>query len=131
MNAEHRTEFLVGTQAMIRYIAKWAENKGFWDQPNVLHGAFAADASAKFWVERLVKSQKLMLMVSELAELLEGLRKPAEAKVGGFTNEEEELADSVIRHFDYAGHFDLRLAECIIAKMEVNEGRPHRHGKNF
>lgn len=119
---------LHGIEELCERIADWAQRKGFWDL-----GTLPLDRGdeALHRLTNLQKSQKLMLMVSELGELLEALRKPTESKVPGFTNEEEELADSVIRHFDYAGHYRLRLAACILAKMAINEGRPFRHGKGF
>jgi hypothetical protein len=49
----------------------------------------------------------------------------------GFTNEEEEVADQIIRLLDYAGEYKLRIGECIRAKMMKNEGRPYQHGKAF
>jgi NTP pyrophosphatase (non-canonical NTP hydrolase) len=42
--------------------------------------------------------------------------------------EAAELADVVIRVFDYAGAFNLDLAQAILDKMKYNEGREHMHG---
>lgn len=128
---QHTTEFLVGTKALIRYINEWAAKKGFWDRTIPLNDAAEVDEKTSKQLELLTKSQKLMLIVSELGELLEGLRKPTDSKIPGYTNEEEELADAVIRCYDYAGQYELRLAECIVDKMLYNEGRPPKHGKNF
>lgn len=69
---------------------------------------------------------KLMLIVSELGELLEGVRKTpgaADNHIPEFTNEEAELADVVIRAMNYATDRNLRLAEAIVAKNEFNRTR--------
>jgi len=98
-------------------VHEWARKKGFWEG--------GTDARNK--------SEMLMLMVTELAEVCEGLRhgNPQDDKIPAFTSEEAELADCVIRIMDYAGAYDLRLGEAIAAKMVFNEGRPHKHGKKF
>ena len=49
----------------------------------------------------------------------------------GFTSEEEELADIIIRVLDYAKGFDLDLAGALIAKMAFNESRPIKHNRRF
>ncbi len=70
------------------------------------------------------------LIGSEIGELTEAVRKPGPAaKIPGFTLEEEEAADAVIRLLDYAGWRKLRLGAAIVAKMAYNEGRPYLHGK--
>ena len=113
---------------------------GFWDEPTYkmtlkdqvrsLDKGSLADTVPDF-----NDSEKLMLMVSELAEAQECLRagtadEPS-AKIAPFTNLEEELADTVIRILDYAGKKNLRLAEAIVAKAEYNIRRPYKHGKKF
>lgn len=97
---------------------KNAVAKGFWD--NADHSMIA-------------KAGRLMLMVSELGEACEAQRKNIEKSehIPEFTGEEEELADVIIRIFDYAGQYKLRLADAILTKIEYNESRPYKHGKNF
>lgn len=41
---------------------------------------------------------------------------------------EEELADIVIRVFDFASKRGLRIGDAIKVKHKYNESRPHRHG---
>lgn len=69
---------------------------------------------------------KLMLIVSEVAEAMEGDRNgiPVNEK-GGLG---EELADIVIRVFDLARHNSIAIGTEIARKMEVNAGRPRMHG---
>lgn len=75
--------------------------------------------------------EKIALMHSELSEALEGLRhgNPTSDKLGEpFSQAEEELADCIIRIFDLAEHRSWDIAGAILAKIEVNRGRPYRHG---
>lgn len=75
------------------------------------------------------KAEKLALIHSEISEALEGIRKPGPDKhCPEFTNEEIELADAIIRIMDYAKYFDLRLPEALIAKLQYNKTREHKHG---
>lgn len=77
---------------------------------------------------------KAMLIVCEVAEMVEELRKPAveEGKVG-FPAEVEEWADVMIRALDYAEArgFTADGIQCMIAKTAYNRTRPARHGKLF
>lgn len=91
-----------------------ARAKGFWDE------------------EPRNKGELIALMHSELSELLEAIRKPGIGiKIPGFTGEEEELADLLIRAGDYAAAYHLRLTSAIEAKNAYNLTRPHKHGKLF
>ena len=109
-----------------------AQEKGFWDGGG--HNI----------------SEKLMLIVSELGEAQEALRKdkhtdPGEiALVEGaedtFVEDfqtivkdtfEDELADAVIRIADLAGHLRIDLEKHVELKLRYNKTRPHKHGKKF
>lgn len=72
----------------------------------------------------------IALMHSELSEALEALRRdnPADTNCPAFTSLEIELADVIIRIFDYAGLRRLNLAEAILAKMKYNHSRGYKHG---
>jgi len=87
----------------------------------VEHGWWEADRSA---------GEALMLMVTELSEAMEAWRdgSPASAKIPGFSQVEEELADTIIRILDFAGGQDLDIEGALRAKMAFNESRPYRHG---
>lgn len=108
-----------------------SEDHGFWEESwktfNLLKWADDAVA-AKYTLD--VKLSKIALIHSELGEMTEGVRKPGpDQHCPAFTQEEIELADVLIRAFDYAGAFQLRLAEAIQAKMDYNRSRPYKHGK--
>jgi|AACY02.3.fsa_nt_gi Superfamily I DNA and RNA helicases len=79
--------------------------------------------------------EMICLMHSELSEVMETLRKPGEDgkpkpsdKIEGFTSEEEEMADVVIRIADYAEYRGLRLEDAISAKLAANRKRGYKHG---
>lgn len=106
-----------------------ASNKGFWEEEqNILQKMIKSD---DFNFKEVCKvtdaftSQKLMLMVSELSEALEALRKE------DVSNFREELADVVIRMGDLCGGYDIDLESEIINKMDKNKDRPKLHGKLF
>jgi len=72
-----------------------------------------------------------MLMVSEIAEATEEVRKGTEPIY--FENnkpegEAIELADCVIRIMDYFEHRGWNLEKTIKIKTEYNDTRPYRHG---
>ena len=94
---------------------------------NVAHG---------FWegaVDSYNKSEKLMLMVTELAEACEGLRhgNPPDDKLTQFSSDAVELADCVIRILDYCAAYGIDIGAVIEAKHKYNVSRPYKHGKAF
>lgn len=96
------------------YIFEWAKSKGWWLDD----------------LSQVNQAEKLMLMVTELAEACEALRhgNPPDDKIPEFSGLEAELADTVIRIMDFSAAFDLNLAKAIVAKMKYNENRKHKHG---
>lgn len=71
------------------------------------------------------RGQLLMLVVSEIAEAMEALRKDAmDDKLTHRKGEEVELADAYIRLMDYAGGFglklDYRLIDCRCSPISDN-----------
>ena len=85
-------------------IAKWREIKGFktsWEN----------------------MPEKLMLVVTELAEAMEAYR------INDKKNFTEEISDTFIRLYDIVGSLDIDVEAAIKEKMEINKKRPHKHGK--
>ncbi len=90
--------------SLAQEVARWREEKGF----------------VTNWEGMLAK---LMLVVTEVAEAAEAVR---EENREGFA---EEVADTFIRLLDICGSIGLDIEGEIRRKMEVNKGRPYRHGK--
>lgn len=84
---------------------------------------------------------KLMLVVSELGEALESVRKSLgpDDHIPQHSAEAAEIADAMIRLMNYATDRKLNVAEAIADKNEFNrnradhskEGRAQLHGKRF
>ena len=104
------------------------------------------EANAKWWHDFdgtvLVrnKGEMLMLMVSELAECLEGERKDLmDDKLPHRRMPEVELADCIIRILDYAAGHGYDVGGAFVEKMAYNatrkdhshEERAKEHGKKF
>ena len=105
-------------------------SKSFKSMQTVIH----QDNVAKgFWDEKRNDGEALMLMVSEIAEGLEYLRKGNgnSDHIPDFSGIEEEMADVVIRVMDFCEGRGLRLSDAITAKLAYNRSRPFKHGKNF
>jgi NTP pyrophosphatase (non-canonical NTP hydrolase) len=84
--------------------------------------------------------EKLMLIVSEIAEGMEGVRKDLmDDKLPHREMLEVELADAVIRIFDLAGALGYNVTEAMWEKLEFNaqradhklEARQAEGGKKF
>lgn len=77
------------------------------------------------------RGEMLMLMVSELAEAMEGERKNLmDDKLPHRPMSEVELADCVIRICDYAGMCNYDLAGAIEEKLEYNRTREDHQVSN-
>lgn len=77
------------------------------------------------------KGELMMLMVSEIAEAMEGARKGlSDDKLPHRPMEEVELADVLIRIFDYAGGFNLDLGGALVEKLAYNAKRADHKPQN-
>lgn len=84
--------------------------------------------------------EMLMLVVTELAEAMEGHRKNLnDDKLPHHKMFDVEIADAVIRLLDIAGGLDIPLGDCFEEKMtfnatrydHTNEGRLQQDGKKY
>ncbi len=76
-------------------------------------------------------SNKLLLIISEVIECMEGNRKSLmDDKLPHRSMEEVELADAVIRIMDLTGAYEMDLAGAIIEKMEYDKTREDHQIEN-
>lgn len=76
-------------------------------------------------------SNKLMLIVSEISEAMEGDRKKLmDDKLPHRSMREVELADAVIRIFDLAGGYEMDLGGAIAEKLAFNASRADHKPEN-
>ena len=74
--------------------------------------------------------EKLALLGTEVSELIKAFHKDLPAEhIRGFSGEEEEAADVILRVLDYAGARKLRIGEAIVAKINANAERGLNYGK--
>jgi NTP pyrophosphatase (non-canonical NTP hydrolase) len=100
-------------------------------------------------------AQKIALIHSELSEALEADRENRYADLTGMEEQgydridfhrggtktgfecyvkntvEDELADTIIRVLDLCGHLGIDIERHVKLKMEYNETRKYKHGKNY
>ena len=123
-----------------------AKSKGFWEDYEYVKQILADDESdmsvqgrvqnmlAQGWFESTAEQAALARVHSEVSEWLESVRHDGsdvcDQHLPEFKSQEIEAADILIRVFDMCEHFGYRLADAVIAKMQFNESRPRKHGKN-
>lgn len=85
-----------------------------------------------FWEgEGCTVGEKLNLMHDEISEAHDAYRNgnPPDNHIPNFSGLEAELADVIIRIMDFGVKNNLSIAGALIAKMEYNRTRPHKHGR--
>lgn len=96
------------------------------------------EANDKWWHDPVTgelltrnKGEQLMLIVSEIAEAMEGERKSLmDDKLPLRRAAEVELADAVIRIFDYCGGYNYDLEGALREKMAYNAVREDHKPEN-
>lgn len=91
---------------------------------NVDAGWWSELATGESILETRNKGELLMLVVTELAEAYEGIRKNLQdSHLPHRPSVEVELADTLIRIFDFAGAYGLDLGGAVLEKLEYNKTR--------
>lgn len=114
-------EILNGINTATRICHQRAQAAGWWDKYDTAPDHLKPDLLAG----------RQMLIVSEVAEAMEGLRKDRmDDHLPHRKAEEVELADAVIRIFDYAGKRGFNLGGAILDKMAYNLARADHKPEN-
>ena len=103
------------------------------DWAKEIHGNAVAHG---WWETERALPETLMLIVSELSEALEEAREGrpmvyhrfGDAKPEGIAT---EVADALIRIFDWFGHENIDVEKLVEEKHNYNKSRPYKHGKLF
>ena len=117
-------------------------NKGFWDSMDKALGYLDDTISEYGGDETVIKatkdafiSQKIGLIMSECGEALEAMRR-FEYEANGYgigvkDSFADEIADTIIRLLDLCGELNIDIDAQIQWKMDYNNGRSEKHGKEF
>jgi NTP pyrophosphatase (non-canonical NTP hydrolase) len=131
-----------------------AVEKGFWQDYEIVNKQ-QSDKEKQIFKDLFI-SQKLLLMISELTESMESLRKTRRYEgddnlITDLCNQseenpqlfqmrfihhvkdtfEDELADTFIRLADLCEKMNIDIDSFIKMKMSYNSMRPEKHDKNF
>lgn len=103
---------------------------------NTLRDAIYQDAVAHgLWKGKVLLCYQTDVVTNEVMELLSAssaviLAETAKEKKKAKEHFNEELADIVIGCFSLAGRLGIDIDAAIRRKMEINKGRPWKHGKS-
>ena len=116
---------------LAKKINQGVREKGFWQS---MHRAIALGDAVHTENSKAIKdafiAQKLALIMSEVGEALEAMRKNRYG-IGEKDTFEDELADAVIRILDLCGEMKIDLDAQMAWKMAYNAQREAKHGKEF
>lgn len=113
-----------------------AKNKGFHKQDDEIRDSFQFHDEKHAHVCRVLMLKDINLIMTELSEAVEFIRKDEFACLRSDENDwkesfEEEIADTFIRLFDFCGNYSIDIETYINKKMDYNESREWKHGKTL
>lgn len=123
-------EFVTSFNHLAEEAHQTSVDKGWWDERlELIEVAKSHSEDLGKFAENTIAAMGIALEHSELTESLEGIRNDVnDDKIPDFSMEEAEAADTIIRLMDRGVSRNLRIAEAIIAKMEMNKTRSYKHG---
>ena len=132
-----------------------ALNKGFHEDAYYANEHTANDSKIQNSIKHAFFAQKIALVHTELSEAIEADRKDRTANLQGLESDiafnsdhmpeafiesfealvkdtiEDELADAIIRILDIAGSMNIDIKSHVEYKIQYNETRNYKHGKNY
>lgn len=118
---------------LCRFCSDAATRAGWYDEQENIVGFLEKEMgpqAAKF-VMNSFNGQRIALMHSELSEALEGIRKDkADDHLPHLSSVAVELADTLIRVFDFCGKNGIPLEEAIQQKLAYNAQRADHKKEN-
>jgi NTP pyrophosphatase (non-canonical NTP hydrolase) len=107
-----------------------ARYKGFYDEFEDTYAVIEEGndkALLKYVINQEVNT-KLLLIITELSEIVEAIRAGA-----GYRDlhVQEEFADVLIRFLDLCGFLGIDLDTAVAEKRAINNDRPYKHNKAF
>jgi NTP pyrophosphatase (non-canonical NTP hydrolase) len=117
---------------------------------SLAHTIYLDNKAKGFHESERNKGEELMLVVTELGEAMECVRKDWYARWDDYDKDidsgmlfplafkgnikdtyEDEIADAIIRLLDICGSRGIDIEKHIIHKMNYNRTRPYKHGKKL
>ncbi len=120
----------VGTEVGMRVACDGVRTAIYFCHKAAVDGGWWTDHATGQRKERN-KGELIALIHSEISEALEGVRKDKmDDHLPHRKSVEVELADALIRIFDFAGAYDLDLGAAMIEKMHYNARRADHKPEN-